>query len=63
MKKVNFWDKGGKYMKYKVLLTGNNKTIINEFFTYLDTYFECISTSERYDDIMSHLKYVQPCSQ
>lgn len=47
-------------MKYKVLLTGNNKTIINEFFTYMDFSFECISTSERYDDIMSHMKYVQP---
>lgn len=47
-------------MKYKVLLTGNNKTIINEFFTYMDLNFECISTSERYDDIMSHMKYVNP---
>lgn len=47
-------------MKYKVLLTGNNKTVINEFFTYMDNNFECISTSERYDDIMSHMKYVQP---
>lgn len=47
-------------MKYKVLLTGNNKTIINEFFTYMDYNFECISTSERYDDIVSHMKYVQP---
>lgn len=47
-------------MKYKVLLTGNNKTIISEFFTYMDSEFECISTSERYDDIMSHMKYVQP---
>lgn len=47
-------------MKYKVLLTGNNKTIINEFFTYMDSEFECISTSERYDDIMSHITYVQP---
>ncbi len=47
-------------MKYKVLLTGNNKTVINEFFTYMDFNFECISTSERYDDIMNHMKYVQP---
>ena len=47
-------------MRYKVLLTGNNKTIINEFFTYMDSEFECISTSERYDDIMSHITYVQP---
>lgn len=47
-------------MKYKVLLTGNNKTIINEFFTYMDSEFECITTSERYDDIMGHMRYVQP---
>ncbi len=47
-------------MKYKVLLTGNNKTIINEFFTYMDYNFECMSTSERYDDIVSHMKYVHP---
>ena len=47
-------------MKYKVLLTGNNRTIINEFFTYMDFNFECISTSERYDDIVSHMKYVDP---
>lgn len=47
-------------MKYKVLLTGNNRTIINEFFTYMDLNFECISTSERYDDIVSHMKYVDP---
>lgn len=47
-------------MKYKVLLTGNNKTIINEFFTYMDINFECLSTSDRYDDIMGHMKYVNP---
>lgn len=47
-------------MKYKVLLMGNNKTIINEFFTYLDYDFECISTSQYYDDIMCHIKYVKP---
>lgn len=47
-------------MKYKVLLTGNNRALINEFFTYMDMDFECITTSDRYDDIMSHVKYVQP---
>ena len=47
-------------MKYKALLTGNNRMIINEFFTYMDFSFECISTSERYDDIMSHIKYIEP---
>lgn len=47
-------------MKYRILLTGNNKMIINEFFTYMDFSFECLSTSDRYDDIISHVKYVKP---
>lgn len=47
-------------MMYKVLLTGNNKTAINEFFTYLDDCFECMSTSDNYDDIVNHIKYVRP---
>lgn len=47
-------------MKYRVLLIGNNKRVINEFFTYMDYEFECISTSEHYDDIMNHIKYVHP---
>lgn len=47
-------------MKYRALLTGNNQTIINEFFTYMDFSFECISTSDRYDDIMNHIKYLEP---
>ena len=47
-------------MKYKVLLTGNNKMVINEFFNNMDFSFECISTSNRYDDIVNHLKYIKP---
>jgi len=47
-------------MRYKALLTGNNKMVINEFFTYMDFSFECMTTSDRYDDIMSHIKYVKP---
>jgi len=52
--------KGENAMKYKILLTGNNKMIINEFFTYMDFSFECLSTSDRYDDIVNHVKYIQP---
>lgn len=47
-------------MKYVVLLTGNNRMAINEFFTYMDLNLECINTSSRYDDIMNHLKYISP---
>lgn len=47
-------------MKYKVLLTGNNKIVINEFFHNMDFSFECLSTSNRYDDVVNHLKYITP---
>lgn len=47
-------------MKYKLLLTGNNRLVINEFFTQMDFSFECLSTSSRYDDILNHMKYYQP---
>lgn len=43
-------------MKYKILLSGNNKIIINEFFTYMDSGFECMSCSDRYADIVNHIK-------
>lgn len=47
-------------MKYRVLLMGNNKMVINEFFTYMDFSFECFSTSDRYDDVVNHVKYIHP---
>ena len=47
-------------MKYKALLTGNNKMIIGEFFRYMDFDCECLTTSERHDGIVSHLKYINP---
>ena len=47
-------------MKYKVLLTGNNKTIIDEFFTNLSDSFTCVTTSLRFDDIINHIKCFSP---
>lgn len=47
-------------MMYRVLLMGNNKMVINEFFTYMDFSFECFSTSDRYDDVINHVKYIHP---
>jgi len=47
-------------MKYKALLTGNNKMVIREFFSNMDFSFECLTTSIHYDDIMNHFKYVHP---
>lgn len=47
-------------MKYRVLLTGNNKVAINAFFQGMEFSFDCLSTSNRHDDIVNHLKYVKP---
>lgn len=47
-------------MKYKLLLTGANSAIIDDFFIHLDENFEFLTTSSRFNDVMSHLKYVQP---
>ena len=46
--------------KYKILLAGKNKTIIDDFFSHLDENIEPITTSARWDDILAHLKYFNP---
>lgn len=47
-------------MKYKVLLTGNNRVLMNEIFTHMDYNLECMSSTYRSDDMMCHLKYFKP---
>lgn len=47
-------------MKYKVLLSGSNKTTINEFFMKMSDDIQVMTTSERYDDIMNHLEFLKP---
>lgn len=47
-------------MKYRILLTGNNKTLIDDFFTKSSDSFECQNTSARYEDMICHMKYFHP---
>lgn len=47
-------------MKYKLLLTGSNQTLINDFFNHMDFSFECMYSSVRNADIICHLKYYHP---
>ncbi|MBO5459041.1 MAG: response regulator [Lachnospira sp.] len=47
-------------MKYKVLLTGKNRTTIDEFFAKMYNSFECQTTSRRFEDITSHIQYFNP---
>ncbi|MDD6572127.1 MAG: response regulator [Thermoflexaceae bacterium] len=47
-------------MKYKVLLIGKGNAVIDDFFIHLDEDFEVQTSSTRYKDIMSHLRYFKP---
>ncbi|MDO4167380.1 MAG: response regulator [Eubacteriales bacterium] len=47
-------------MKYKILLTGKNNTVIDDFFTQMGESFETLTTSGRNEDIMNHLTYFKP---
>lgn len=49
-------------MRPKILLCGNNRTLINDFFVHMDSTFECMITSGRQDDVMCHIKYFEPDS-
>ncbi|MGN1205808.1 MAG: response regulator [Eubacterium sp.] len=45
---------------YKILLLGTNKAVIDDIFHQLTDTFEILSSSLRYEDIMNHIKYVNP---
>ncbi|MDE6619377.1 MAG: response regulator [Lachnospiraceae bacterium] len=47
-------------MKYKVLLAGNSKKIISNFFLQMDFAFECMTSSVLFDDLKNHVQYFQP---
>ena len=47
-------------MRYKVLLTGDNNTVIDDFFIHMDEVFEVQSSSSRYEDLLSHAEYFMP---
>ncbi len=47
-------------MKYKLLLTGNNKELITSFFSQMTEAFECLCSSSNYNDLTGHLNYFQP---
>lgn len=47
-------------MRYKMLLTGRNQSVIDDFFQQADDEFEALTSSMRYTDIIRHLKYLEP---
>lgn len=47
-------------MKYKILLTGKNNAVVDDFFGRMNEKFESLTTSERFEDIANHLNYYKP---
>lgn len=47
-------------MKYKILLAGKNKNVIDDFFNVMSDEFDCITTSNRARDIANHMEFFQP---
>ena len=47
-------------MKYKILISGKNNTIIDDFFSQMSDDFEAVTTSNRYDDMIRHLSFYKP---
>ena len=47
-------------IKYKVLVTGNNASVIDSFFHQMENNFEALTTSIRYADIIRHMNCYEP---
>lgn len=47
-------------MKYKVLLAGNSRKLISNFFLQMDFAFECMTSSVIFDDLKNHVEYFKP---
>ena len=48
-----------KHEIYRILMVGDNKTVLDIFFSHMD-YYEVQTSSTRTDDVQSHLKYFNP---
>lgn len=47
-------------MRTKVLITGSQDTIIDDFFTHTEEVFQCMSSSIRINDLYAHVQYFEP---
>ncbi len=44
----------------KILLGGDNRIMIDDFFNQTGDFFQCMTTSDRYDDVKLHLNLYNP---
>lgn len=56
----NDYRKGRIFMKYKILVSGDNSMFIKDFFQYTEQYFDCLTTSDIQRDIIGHFELFRP---
>lgn len=44
----------------KILIGGNNKSMIDDFFNQTEDNFQCMTSSDRYEDIKNHVTIFEP---
>lgn len=47
-------------MKFKLLVNGNNLSLVKDFFSYTGQYFDCISTTDVIKDMTAHFQLFNP---
>lgn len=48
-----------RHENYRILMVGDNKTVLDMFFFHMD-YYEVQTSSTRHDDVVCHMKYFKP---
>lgn len=47
-------------MKFKLLVNGNNLSLVKDFLGYTGQYFDCVSTTDVISDMTAHFKLLNP---
>ena len=47
-------------MKFKLLVNGNNLSLVKDFFGYTGQYFDCMSTTDVIKDMTAHFQLFNP---
>lgn len=52
--------KGENYMKYKILVSGNNAALVTDFIKHAEPYFKLLSTTVCKNDVLGHFELFKP---
>lgn len=58
--KAEFFHREATDMKHRVLINGRNNALVTDFIQHTEAYFDTLSTSECWQDILGHFKVFDP---